>query len=175
MRGRAGLLALGLLLSNAACAHAPSVVVTDRLQAIRAVRDVVAGVAHHIDGRDWAALRALFADEVETDYTSLFGGEVQRQRADELIGGWKKLLTPVVTQHHLGPIVVTQDDGRATAHCHVRGHHFKAGLRDGDTWMVAGHYVFELTRGPQGWKIERMKLETLYQAGNRKLLQQAAR
>ena len=49
------------------------------------VRSVVTGVAHHIDAKRWAELRALYADEVRTDYTSLFGGEPQTQSGDALI------------------------------------------------------------------------------------------
>jgi len=55
---------------------------------------VVTRVAHHIDARRWPELRALFSDTVETDYTSLFGGEVQRQNASELMEAWKRLLGP---------------------------------------------------------------------------------
>ena len=52
---------------------------------IHAVQTVVTRVAHTIDGRRWPELRALFADTVQTDYTSLFGGEVQDQAVDDLM------------------------------------------------------------------------------------------
>jgi hypothetical protein len=35
------------------------------------IRSSVVRVTHHIDRKDWGAPRALFADEVETDYMSL--------------------------------------------------------------------------------------------------------
>jgi hypothetical protein len=51
------------------------------------VRDVVTRIAHTIDFRRWSDLRALYAEQVRTDYTSLFGGEVQQPRVDDLIEG----------------------------------------------------------------------------------------
>ena len=47
------------------------------------IQAVVTRVAHYIDARRWAELRSLFADTVETDYTSLFGGQVTEQSADD--------------------------------------------------------------------------------------------
>lgn len=73
---------------------------------ILAVQAVITRVAHTIDGKRWSELRALFASTVQTDYTSLFGGEVQDQRADALMDAWRGLLGSVVTQHFLGPIEV---------------------------------------------------------------------
>ncbi|HEY2509724.1 MAG TPA: nuclear transport factor 2 family protein, partial [Polyangiaceae bacterium] len=75
----------------------------------------------------------------------------------------------------LGPIAVSGADNSATAGCHVRGYHFAQGLRDGQEWMIAGHYLFELGKEGSAWKIRKMTLETFYQTGNLNLLEQAAR
>lgn len=137
------------------------------------VRSVVTGVAHHIDGKRWAELRALYADEVRTDYTSLFGGEPQTQSGDALIAGWSGVLETVATQHLLGPIDVALDGPRATARCHVRALHHAAGAPGGELWEVLGHYVFTLVRGDEGWTISAMTLETFAQTGNTRLLAEA--
>jgi hypothetical protein len=81
---------------------------------------------------------------VQTDYTSLFGGAIQNQGADDLLAGWRSLLGSVVTQHFLGPIEVELTGQVARAECHVRAYHMKKGAAGGDEWMVGGHYVFEL-------------------------------
>jgi hypothetical protein len=138
-----------------------------------AIAATVAGVAHFIDHKDWRELRRLYSDHVQTDYTSLFGGEVQEQRGDDLIEAWRKLLTPIVTQHLLGPIIVEVKGSTATARCHVRGYHHAEGVDGGDEWMVAGHYVFQLDKAGTTWRIRAMKLETFYQTGNTKLLEVA--
>lgn len=141
------------------------------------VQRVIGRLVHAIDLRHWSELRNLLAGEVTTDYTSLFGGEVQRQSADDLIAAWRTLLTPLdATQHLLGPIDAQLSDRRAgaTATCHVRGYHVRRGAPGGDEWMVAGHYRFELTDSGSSWRIASITLHTLYQTGNRMLLQHAA-
>jgi hypothetical protein len=138
------------------------------------VRDVVVGVVHHIDAKRWSELRALYADEVATDYTSLFGGTPQKQTGDALIGGWRGALEKVQTHHILGPIAVELDAAGATARCHVRALHRAPGAPSGQDWEVLGHYIFELENGASGWKISAMKLETLIQSGNTKLLAEAS-
>lgn len=139
----------------------------------RDVEDVVINVAHQIDLKDWKRLRALFDEHVETDYTSLFGGEAQRQPADDLVAGWEHSLGRVVTQHMLGPIAVVLSGHAATARCHVRGDHFLENAPSGDTWTVIGHYVFQLEQRSTGWKVRSMQLDTFHQLGNRSLLQEA--
>ena len=42
---------------------------SDDLASEQALRTLVARIAHTIDTRRWADLRALFADELTTDYT----------------------------------------------------------------------------------------------------------
>jgi hypothetical protein len=137
------------------------------------VRRVVMSVAHHIDGKRWVELRALYADEVRTDYTSLFGGEPQTQSGDALIAGWSGVLETVATQHLLGPIEVAFDGLGATARCHVRAIHHAAGAPGGELWEVLGHYVFTLVREGEAWRISGMTLETFAQTGNTRLLAEA--
>jgi hypothetical protein len=138
------------------------------------VRTVVTRVSHEIDRRHWPELRALFAAVVTADYTSLFGGEVLEQKADDLIDGWRRAFAPVpTTQHLLGPVDAEVKGDAATAQCHVRAYHLCPGLPGGDEWLVAGHYVFELAREAGAWRIRAMKLEVSYQSGNRKLFEEA--
>jgi hypothetical protein len=143
---------------------------------ILALQSVVTRVAHHIDARRWQELRSLFSDEVETDYRSLFGGEVQKQSADQLVlEGWRRMLTPLqTTQHFLGPIDVHVQGREARAECHVRAYHRAPNAPGGPEWMVAGHYVFSLVQANGGWKIRRLELQAAYQTGNTRLLQEAA-
>ena len=145
-----------------------------KLEDLEAVRATVAGVAHHIDAKRWPELRALFAAEVETDYTSLFGGAPERQSGDALVARWQGLLGPVACQHLLGPIVVALESDTATARCHVRAMHDVPAAPSGPHWELLGHYVFELRRQEDGFLITKMKLEGLLQTGNLKLLAEAS-
>jgi hypothetical protein len=144
---------------------------TEDLARQQAVRTVVARIAHAIDTRRWADLRALYADEVTTDYTSLFGGEVQRQSGDALIGGWRDLLGGLdATQHLVGPIDVRLDGEGATAECHVRGYHVRRGAPGGDEWMVAGQWVVRAVERDGRWQVTGMTLRTFYETGSRGVL-----
>jgi hypothetical protein len=144
-------------------------------QDYRQISSVVARLVHHIDMRRWAQLRTIFSDVVETDYTSLFGGEPQVQDADALIETWRKLLTPLdSTQHLLGLLETETKNGTAVAHCHVRAYHNRKGLSGGSEWMVAGQYEFGFTEDAGSWKIRRIKLNTFYQTGNKNLLDEAS-
>jgi hypothetical protein len=139
------------------------------------IRRVVASVAHGIDAKRWDELKTLYANEVATDYTSLFGGEPQMQTADALIGGWKNLLGSVATQHLLGPITVDLSGPAATASCHVRAMHYARGAPGGELWELLGHYVFELYREGHSWKIRKMTLRVQLQTGNERLLTEASK
>src|SRR5262249_60041921 len=51
----------------------------------QAVSDTVTRLMHAVDGQDWAAARQALAEEITTDYSSLFGGGPRRQtRAEEI-------------------------------------------------------------------------------------------
>jgi hypothetical protein len=134
------------------------------------VQSVVVRVTHHIDFKRWPELRALYAAEVQTDYTSLFGGEPMKQSGDALIEGWRQVLARVTTQHQLGPIDVQLDGPRAHAFCQVRALHYAQNAPGGEYWEVLGHYTFALVQAGDGWKIDAMKLATFLQTGNANLL-----
>jgi hypothetical protein len=134
---------------------------------IHSIQATVARLSHHLDGKRWLDLRTLFADEVDTDYTSLFGGAPQRQVADTLVSGWKNLLGPVATQHLLGPIDVTVAGSSATAECHVRANHYARS----EEWLVDGHYRMTLARHGDAWVITQIGLETYHERGARSVLE----
>lgn len=142
-----------------------------------AIRNVVARIANTVDTRHWTELRALFADEVTTDYTSLFGGEVLTQPGGNLIATWRQMLSPLdATQHVTGAIEVQhRDNGAAVvAECAVRGYHICTRAAGGSEWMVAGQWVIEMMQSGERWLVTRMTLRAFYQTGNRELLAQAA-
>lgn len=141
----------------------------------QAVRTVVARIARTIDTRRWQELRALYADEVTSDYTSLFGGEIPHQSGDDLIETWRRLLSSLdATQHMVGPIEVHLQGDRALAECHVRGYHVCSAAPGGSEWMVAGQWIIELVERERAWLVTKMTLRTFYQTGNRDLLREAA-
>lgn len=118
--------------------------------------DVITRMLHAVDRRDWATVRASFADVIATDYTSLWGGEPERLPAEEVIAQWTEFMSGLTaTQHQTGPVVVS--DGRAETH--VIAYHW---LPDGDLWTVHGHYVARIEDG----RIAELVLQTFYAGGH---------
>lgn len=135
-----------------------------------AISDRVTAMLHAIDTLDWTGVRAAFADRVTVDYTSLFGGEPATMAGDDLIKTWQGLVPGIdATQHMIGPVVSVIAGDTAKAETHVRGYHRLKGVEGGETWMVAGHYVFKLIRQSGVWRIEAMTLIAYYQEGNLQL------
>jgi hypothetical protein len=121
--------------------------------------DVLTRMLHAIDRLDWVTVRNSFADEVATDYTSLWGGEPEKLAVDELITRWTEFASGLAaTQHQTGPVVVS--DGRAETH--VVAHHWLPEAQGGDLWTVHGHYVARITDG----KIAELTLETFHAGGH---------
>lgn len=117
--------------------------------------DVITRMLHAIDALDWTTLRACFADEVATDYASLWGGEPATVPIDDLIADWKVFVTGfAATQHLTGPVI--EVDG--ALHTHVRAHHW----RDGEAWTVYGHYIATV----DGDRIIGLTLQTYQVTGN---------
>jgi hypothetical protein len=155
------LLALTLFFHEA---HSRDVAMSDD----QAIAATVTQMLFAIDQLDWRGVRSALADEVETDYVSLFGGVPERLKAETLVQRWQGLLPGFdATQHLTGPVVVTmRKDRTAVAETHVRGYHYIETESPG-VWMVAGHYVMRMEHTAAGWKIASIRLDTYRQEGNR--------
>ena len=117
---------------------------------------------HDVDRRDWDAVRAALADDVGTDYTSLFGGEAEEVAAGDLVARWRGLLPGFdATQHLLGPLTpaagVAADVVRLE--CNVRGYHRLGGAE----WMVAGRYEIGVADPGATPRIAAITLHTSYE------------
>jgi SnoaL-like domain len=128
---------------------------------------VLTRMLHAVDALDWAEVRACLADEVRTDYTELFGGEVETVTGDELVTRWQGLLPGFdATQHLTGPCLVEKDGTGLLLRTHVRGYHHVEGAEGGSTWAVHGHYVVPLQETDAGWRVAGITLRVFYQEGN---------
>jgi hypothetical protein len=121
--------------------------------------DVITRMLHAIDRLDWVTVRNSFADEVATDYTSLWGGEPEMLPVDELVACWTEFASELAaTQHQTGPVVIS--DGYAETH--VVAHHWLPGAQGGNLWTVHGHYIARIADG----RIAELTLETFHAGGD---------
>ena len=134
----------------------------DRIDVI----DVVNRMGILADAREWDALALCFADEVEVDYTSEFGGEVQKFTPQALMKDWAWLGNLTGTQHDISSHVVDLDGDRARCRAHVRAVHVSNGERGEGLWTCWGSYDQQLRRTPSGWKICRTQFSLLGWRGN---------
>ena len=118
------------------------------------INDVIVRYGWAIDTKDWALLDTCFTSSAELDYTST-GGE-KGSYAD--LRRWlEKVLSPfAVTVHHIGNVSVELHGDRARARTYLWN---PMGLRKADGelhWFtVSAHYVDELVRTDDGWRIQK--------------------
>ena len=127
--------------------------------------ELVSNLGLLVDAREWAALEALFCEQVDVDYTSLNGGEPERAAAADLVGGWRAFLgTLQATQHLIANHVVTLDGDEARVAANVTATHVAAG--DGH-WVVGGRYDVRARRTDAGWRVAALTLTVRWQTGAR--------
>ena len=129
--------------------------------------NVFTGMLHAFDAKNWREVRQAFADDVDVDYSSLFGVRAARTSADELVSGWQRFASGLdATQHITGPVVTSPQASGLKASTHVRAYHRMTGVGGGDIWIVAGHYDVQLRPLGGVWKIAGLTLTVFYQEGN---------
>ena len=136
-----------------------------------AITNVVNSVGTLADLGQYDRLQQLFTDEVTIDYTSLFPGEVQNISSEQLMTQWQSTLPGFdATQHMITNHQITVDGDEATAVAYVRATH-----KLGDAmWVVlkdtashiGGYYVDELFRTDEGWKLQAIQYNALYEEGD---------
>ena len=136
-----------------------------------AITDVVNSMGTFADLGRYDQLQQLFTDEVTVDYTSLFPGEVQNIKREQLMTQWQSVLSGFdATQHLITNHQITINGDKAKAIAYVRATH-KLG---DEMWVVGGYYVDELVQTDEGWKLKAIQYNALYEEGDRVLVEQAA-
>jgi ketosteroid isomerase-like protein len=118
----------------------------------RAIVRALGRFARILDGKDWAALGEVFADDVSFDYGA--GGDqqgmaaltAQMRRYLDVCGG---------TQHLIGSIIVDVDGDTAVSRAYVQARHQRRDDPAGPVFDSNGEYVDRWQRRAQGWRIVR--------------------
>jgi hypothetical protein len=133
------------------------------------IANVIGAMAVHVDARRWSELLAVFAPEVRVDYVSLFGGEAQSMKCEELVGAWRKLLPGFTrTCHIIGTSAITLSGETAQASaCVVAWHFVKTPELEGrDYWLVGGCYEMSFAKISGAWRIAGLTLARAWAEGN---------
>ena len=115
-----------------------------------AIKTIVESVATLADTGNFESLEKLYAEEVEVDYTSLNGGEVELKSPQVLMTQWASILPGFDrTRHQLANINIAVNSNSAQASADVIADHYVDGL----FWQVTGSYLYQLRKNNDGWKI----------------------
>ncbi|MEU4726303.1 nuclear transport factor 2 family protein [Nonomuraea dietziae] len=133
-------------------------------------------MAWHADQREWEALKAVFADEVRLDYTSLNGGEPAVLSPGQIVDAWSQVLGGFdATQHLIANHLVTLEDDTAVCTASFQATHRLANPFGAPLWTLGGTYRFDLLRADGVWKISGVRMTATWGDGNRELMALAAR
>ncbi len=136
-----------------------------------AIAVMVNSVATFADQGDFASIEALYADDVQVDYTSLWGGEVQTHTPASLMTAWAGVLPGFdQTYHDIANVQVAIEGDRATATADVTADHF---LQDSH-WQVSGQYEYRFVNQANEWLITHMTFTLVDEIGDRALVDRAA-
>nr|WP_244164853.1 nuclear transport factor 2 family protein [Streptomyces silaceus] len=123
------------------------------------------------DRREWTAFDDIFTEEVDLDYTSLNGGEPLRMPRQGIINGWTTALGGLdATQHLVANHRVTVNGDTAECTASVLATHVLENDQGEATWTVGGHYLFNLVRAADHWRISGLRMTADWTSGNRDIM-----
>ncbi|MET0454908.1 MAG: nuclear transport factor 2 family protein [Mycobacterium sp.] len=121
-----------------------------------AIADIVAGLAHAQDDRDWDALRDLFTSELTLDLSAhYFGRPPTVMTVTDLVELARKSLTGFDCTHHAASnlvVALSGDEAECRAHV-VAYHHVPARAGVVDYCTMRGYWQLKLRRANQHWAI----------------------
>ncbi|MEM7047339.1 MAG: nuclear transport factor 2 family protein [Pseudomonadota bacterium] len=141
------LLILGMMLMTITATNPAS---ASSSQDNAAIKTIVESVAHLADTGNFEDLEKLYADEIEVDYTSLAGGEVELKSPQALMTQWASILPGFDRTHHqLSNISIKINGDQAIVTADVIADHYVSDL----FWQVSGHYLYKLEKETKDWQI----------------------
>jgi len=129
-----------------------------------AIKTIVESVGLLADTGNFEALEKLYAPEIEVDYTSLAGGEVELKSPQALMMQWAGVLPGFDrTRHAVSNVQVSSNGVTATATADVIADHYVGEL----FWQVTGDYVYRLIKDDDRWLITAHQFNLREETGTR--------
>ena len=136
-----------------------------------AAKDEIAERVHQLfigtDNRDWARVRACFAESVLFDMTSLAGGTPATLTPAQITDAWDAGLKPIEHVHHqVGNLVISIEGETATAFCYGIALHYRKTKSGDNVRRIVGGYDVGLRRSSAGWVIASFRFNVKFVDGN---------
>ncbi|HTY75589.1 MAG TPA: nuclear transport factor 2 family protein [Candidatus Nanoarchaeia archaeon] len=140
------------------------------------VEETIDKLGLHIDAKEWSELEEILAENVEIDYRSLNGGNVETLFRPDVIARWKSMLTPLRTQHIITNMHITiKPDNTAECAANLMATHVRPNGGEDSIYTIGGRYDFHLAQENGRWRIYAIRLTALWTTGNPKILNQTVR
>ncbi|MDJ0600639.1 MAG: nuclear transport factor 2 family protein [Crocosphaera sp.] len=137
-----------------------------------AIHTIVESVANLADKGNFESLEKLYAQEVEVDYTSAFGGEAELKSPQALMSLWASSLPGFErTRHQISNIETVIKGNQATATADVTANHYLNEM----FWQITGSYEYGLVKEDGQWTINQMTFIAESEKGSRDIINQAAK
>ena len=125
------------------------------------VQRVLYDYAWACDNGDWNLLRSVFSEDARLDYSSTGGPAGGR---DAVVGWLEESLSQVqMIQHVVSNFQIDVDGDRAAGRAMFMTSVRIAGMED--VLFTGGYYHLALTRGAEGWRIERLVEDNRWMSG----------
>ncbi|WP_185969182.1 nuclear transport factor 2 family protein [Aliiglaciecola sp. M165] len=128
------------------------------------IKTIVESVGTLADTNNYESLEKLYAPEIQVDYRSLSGGDIELKSPRALMTQWASVLPGFdVTRHEISDIKVSANGVTATATASVVADHYVGSL----FWQVRGKYTYRFVKDAAIWLITAHKFELLEESGTR--------
>jgi hypothetical protein len=133
------------------------------------ISETITRYFNSLDHRDWDLMRATLADEIEVDFSELFGDPVATHRSADFVEFARGVLSGFQATQHISPNHVISIEGdRATASAGMYAwHKVPPDAAAECTFTLRGRYDIGLERTAQGWRMNLLHMSVWDEEGNK--------
>jgi ketosteroid isomerase-like protein len=135
-----------------------------------AVQESVIRLFIATDNRDWDEVKAVFADDVMFDMTSMGAAKASLTAAADIVRMWEDGLKALQAIHHqVGNFMINVNGDKATVFSYGTATHYLPNPTNNNVRTFVGSYDFELRKLAGDWRISAFKFNLKYMDGNPEL------
>ncbi len=124
----------------------------------------------YTDQKNWEGVKAVFADEVLFDTTSMSGGDPVRLKPQQIVDMWDAGLGKLKAIHHqVGNYLINVRERDADLFCYGIALHYLPNPTNKNIRIFVGSYDLHLLKVDVVWKIDGFKFNLKFIEGNKDL------
>jgi hypothetical protein len=133
------------------------------------ISETITRYFNSLDLRDWDLMRATLAEEIEVDFSELFGDPVATHESADFVDFARGVLSGFQATQHISPNHVISIEGdRATASAGMYAwHKVPSDAAAECTFTLRGRYDIGLERTAEGWRMNLLHMSVWDEDGNK--------